>query len=364
LRHATKTVTISGMSEPENLPPETEPLAEELDEVEELGGDAEIMESLPDEGSPLTTETEYDALEESGGLLDDEASDYPPQDYGGPYDDSDALLEVEVEQYQRYDPESMQVAEQFDPYTGFVDIDAALASVSALGYVEPEPEPEPEELNRAELRETRAELQAARAAQLEREAVEAEQEKERPLRPIEAPAVFGLRRGQMASVVPAVALILVGAWLTFATTAPSTVTANPVAVAAVVGGAVVLTMIAQWLSAGRWSRGVFFFAVLALMIAGIIYYQTTNATSFALLGPLVLLAVGVAFGLTGLLARPADRRLLLPGLLFLVAGGVTMAFALGVVPSALIAGAAPFWPVLVAVLAVLWLLPVVIKRRG
>ncbi len=56
LRGAEKLATIHTMTDPKELPPESEDDA--LNDVEALGGDDEIMESLPPEGSPISVDTD------------------------------------------------------------------------------------------------------------------------------------------------------------------------------------------------------------------------------------------------------------------------------------------------------------------
>src|SRR5687767_3548135 len=93
-----------------------------LEQVDELGGDADIMESLPDEGSPIVTETEYDTLEaelESAGADDSES------------DEAESPQEMRAE-YDPDDPYYMPAPERADdPYADFMDIEAALASVAS-----------------------------------------------------------------------------------------------------------------------------------------------------------------------------------------------------------------------------------------
>lgn len=314
--------------------------ARELAEAEALGGDAEILESLPDEGSPLHGVSAYDVMAEE--LEEADAEPDAGDEVGSwPSDADEDDTGFDAEQASAYDDAEV-------PAYDFLDIDAALASVAALG----DSAAEREEWEREQLA-------------TERDAgVEPEEAAHKPLRSIQAPSPVSLRRGQLASVVPALLLMGIGAWLTFAMTAPDAVPVNPFLVAAALLGALVVTLLAYWLSSGRWARGAFFFAILALLVAGFAYYGTTLAVEASVIGPLVLAATGLAFALTGLLARPMDRRLLLPGILFLVAAAVSLAAIIGYLPATLLTGIAPYWPALVAVLAIVWLLPLLAKRRS
>ena len=353
--------------------PLPEPDDDALDDVESLGGDDEIMESLPSEGSPISVETAYDEIDGSGALDDGAAHDYSSDEpatldplafdlayesevaESEPADEADRPVEADAvyDPSDPYAPARYDTSEFYAVETGegsdydFLDIEAALASVASLGDVVAERE-------RAEIAEQIA-IETA---------VQEQEEKRRPLRRVSAPPLLTMRRGHLASVVPALVLIVLGGWLTFAVTAPNAVPVSPLLVVLALGAAVIVTLLAFWLASGRWSRGVFFFALLALLTAGALYYETTLKLTFSISGALVLAASGLAFALTGLFARPTDRRLLLPGMLFLAAAGVNLAVTIGYLPATLLTGAAPYWPVLVALVVVLWLLPALTKRRG
>lgn len=362
--------------------PKPQPDDDALNDVESLGGDDAIMESLPPEGSPINGDSAYDVIDGSGVLDDGQAHDYSsvepmPLDPLA-YDADDAAAALDATLYSEAAAEAVpgepdrtgeaDVSGPDDPYAqarydtsefyavdtyaadnayDFLDIEAALASVASLG----------DDIAQRE----RAEIAEQVAIET---AVQAEEEKSRPPRRVVGPPPVAMRRGHLASVVPALVLMALGGWLTFAVTAPNAVPVNPLLVILALGGAVVVTLLAFWLASGRWSRGVFFFALLALLTTGALYYETTLHLAVSISGPLVLVAAGLAFALTGLLARPADRRLLLPGILLLAAAGVNVAAVIGYLPNWLLTGAAPYWPVLVAVVAILWLLPVIAKRRG
>jgi hypothetical protein len=324
------------MNDQDDFTPQTD---DPLVEVDELGGDADIMESLPEGGSPIETETEYDRLEaELEDEADDESEpgeDQSPQEMRADYDPDD--------------PYYMPAPERSDAYEDFLDIDAALASVASLSDVIAEREA-------AELAEI--------ARRQEREAAREEVATRRPPRAMSVPPATTLRRGQMASVVPALLLMGVGAWLTFAQSAPGVLPLTPALAAGVLAGALIITLLAQWLHAKRWSRGVFFFAALALLVGVSYVFSTLAPNNAVMLPPLLLLSAALAFALTGLLSRPADRHLMLPAALFAAAAVIALLAALGIVPDQILAGAAPLWPVVVAALAVIWLLPVVLRRRG
>jgi len=323
------------MNDQDDYTPQTD---DPLEDVDELGGDADIMESLPEEGSPIETETEYDRLEAE--LEDDAADESEP--------DGDQPPQEMREDYDPDDPYYMPASERSDAYGDFLDIEAALASVASLSDV-------------------MAEREAAELAEMtrrqEREAARAEVAARRAHRAMSVPPPTILRRGQLASVVPALLLMGVGAWLTFAQSVPGVMQISPALVAGALAGVLIITLLAQWLHSKRWSRGVFFFAALALLVSGSYVFSTLSPNNAVMLPPLLLLSAALAFALTGLLSRPADRHLMLPAALFAVAAVIALLAALGIVPSQILAGAAPLWPIVVGALAVIWLLPVVLRRR-
>ena len=223
-----------------------------------------------------------------------------------------------------------------------LDIDAALAAMASLGDFLTEQEPEPEILT--------AEFTAVDVAP------PSEQQSRTTLFP--APPASTLPRGSMASVVPALLLIGVGAWLTFAY---STGTApDPLLIIAVILAGITLSLLARWLSAGRWARGTLFIVstlLLCALVLGVI--AVTGASQ---LYPLLLSAVGAAFWVSAQLARPRDPRLMFPGSLLVVGGLVGAIIISGVLSTDILNILASVWFIPVIILAILMLLPVL--RRG
>ncbi|MFN8452244.1 MAG: hypothetical protein U0521_27520 [Anaerolineae bacterium] len=185
-----------------------------------------------------------------------------------------AIVEAAVE----LSPDEQSAATD-DWMTG--DVDAALAAVASLSELMPEREAEAQA--RADSRQSAATF-----------------EPEMPMPPLTT-----LRRGQLGSVVPALLLIGFGAWLTLTTTggAPP----DAMLVAGVVIGGIVLTLLAQWLGTGRWSRGVVFFALLILLVTGVVVFSVQPGGIDLGRGyPLLAVAVGLAMVLAGFLARPVN----------------------------------------------------------
>lgn len=236
------------------------------------------------------------------------------------------------------------------PEVGDLDIEGALAAVASLSDMLAEEEAA------EQARLVQAEAQARTAA--ERQA-----RLERPELYFPMPPSQSLQRGQTASVVPAVLLILTGAWLTFAFTT-SSAPPDAALIAAVAAGGVAITLLVRWLSSGRWARGSLFFA-LVLLLSGvtIIYLFQPSAPGLVKGWPLLLVEVGLAFLLTGVMAQPVDRRLLLPAIALWVAGLAALAVTMGVIDNSLLAAASAWWPVTLLVVALLWLLPLVFRQR-
>lgn len=182
----------------------------------------------------------------------------------------------------------------------------------------------------------------------------------RPRLPVPPP--LRVRRGQLGSVLPALALIGVGAWLTVAQAAGTPV--DPLLAGAALAGGLVLTFLAVWLTNGRWSRGLLLVVLLALLGAGggalIISAGLGNALAAY---PLLLSALGVAILLAAFLARPPDRSLLGPALVFITAGIVGYLVLNGAIPAGMLSGAAAYWFVPAIILLILVALPLFFRRR-
>jgi hypothetical protein len=220
------------------------------------------------------------------------------------------------------------------------DIDAALAAVSSLSDLVAEQEAAEEA--RAEARRPALTVY-------------------KPTLP--APPMSVLKRGSLGSLVPALLLMGGGAWLTFMLT--SGVTVDPLLVAALLIGGIALSLLAHWLGTRRWSRGALFTVLLIAAIAGVIAFSLQPGGIDLVRGwPLLLAGVGVALALAGVLARPIERRAFIPAVLLILAGALGLAFTGGYAPADLLPTIAPYAPVGLAVLAVVWIAPLIFKRRG
>jgi hypothetical protein len=184
-----------------------------------------------------------------------------------------------------------------------------------------------------------------------------------PERFFSVPPMTILKRGQLASIIPAIWLIGVGAWLTFtlATTRTAPDTSLLIVVIALGLG---LTFIARWLATHRWARGSLFFGLICLFFGGLFFYiNQPNAFGFASAWPLFIAALGLAMLITRILTPSAQSRLMLPSLILIIAGLVGAVITMGLLPTNITVAAASLWPVAVVIIVVIWLFPLVFRQR-
>lgn len=234
--------------------------------------------------------------------------------------------------------------------TDGLDIEAALAAVSSLSDMLAEQEA----------------AEQARLAQIEADAQAAAEQQvriEHPERFFPVPPLLVSRRGQLDSLVPALLLVAAGAWLTFTLTTSGSLPSADLLLALVVGGLGV-AFVARWLTSGRWGSGALFVGLSLALAAGVmVFLGQAGSPGWGAGWPLLVGAVGAAMLLTATLARPREGRLLLPAIGLMVASVVGLVVTLGMIPADLLSITAAYWPVPLVVLAVLLILPVVIRQR-
>ena len=227
------------------------------------------------------------------------------------------------------------------PLAPELDLDAALAAVSTLD-------------------DMLAEQEAAEQAEIARQEaeVEAEQQRiarmERPELFFPMPPVLAMQRGRFDSVIPALALILIGIWLTFTLTTGAVVQ-TPLLVLALAGAAA-LAFLARWLASGRWALGSLFFALLILLTGAVLAVLVLNGM-LAQGWPLLLVGPGLAYLLTGIIA--GESRLLLPGVGLCFSGLAALILSYQIVAGSTLAA---LWPAALVILLVLFLLPSLARR--
>lgn len=217
-----------------------------------------------------------------------------------------------------------------------LDIDAVLASVSTLDHLIAEREA-------AERAEEDARLRA-----------EADQRRQMDAYAGRPPELI-LQRGGLASVLPAIALIAGGAWLTFTlATAETPPTGGVVALgaAAIVG----LMLIGVWLSSRRWARGALFAGLTLILGAGALYWLSLDSTPPEN-WPVILAAPGIAALIASVLARPASAALTYTALVLLTIAASAFVVSSGAIDPARLDPITPLWPIPVGVLLILMLLP-------
>ena len=240
-----------------------------------------------------------------------------------------------------------------------LDVEAALAAVASLGDLTAEAQEETE---------TTLEVEPDDEEDEDEDEDEEETEPAPTYSPAEhdfpRPPLTTLRRGQMASIVPALLLIITGIWLTFTLTTAGAAPDGGL-ILAVIGGGIGITLLAQWLSSERWARGGFFGGALVLLIGATVFVlvrpQSTGLTEG---WPLFIVAAAAAFVLTAVFTQPRSGRLALVGIITGVAGITAYAVTTGLLNSALVATLGRLWPLVLVAAAIILLAPFLTRRRG
>ena len=295
---------------------EAEDDAESPDADDATNDDADAMFHKPVEDAPAGTVADDDDVADDEDIVgDDEAYEAGMDSYD--YDDS-YIYPV--------DPDAIE------------NVDSALDSLTGLGAIV-------EEHEKAERRQVD----------------EAERLSDIQGNPMTLPKTLTLNRGRLISILPGVAFIGIGAWLTFAYTTQS---APPAAtVGAVVVGLFALMLFTAWIASNRWNRGALFIALWGILTAGLVVVAF-NWIGYGGIFPALMGGLGIALLLSGLLARPFSAAVILPGLIFLVAGAVALVVALGLIPAVVMNIAASAWIGVAGVVGIVLLLPVLARLRG
>ncbi|MEO1440297.1 MAG: hypothetical protein AAFV33_07825 [Chloroflexota bacterium] len=267
-----------------------------------------------------------------------------------------------------------------------IDIDEALAAVGDLdtmlerhaseerieqARIEAERQIEAERLEAERLAEEERLESERRAeeeqfeAELDRFDAEAEAEQEEAERiltameaPMNAPQPLQLRRGSPAAVLPGMALVAVGIWLTYAFATESAPSGS--VITTVLIAVIALALFSTWLGTGRWNRGALFLALITGFTAA--SYPLSGVLPLNVV-PLAVFVLALALILTGIMARPFSGRFVLPGVVLLVVGAVITAFNIGAIPPILVNGLRTGWIAVVVVSVLILLLPLVNRIR-
>jgi hypothetical protein len=303
--------------------------------------DSDVVDSDPDADAATGDEAEG-LTDEEGDALEDEYDD----EYA---DDEDELAGSDVPE-SAFDWTALASAgegvghiEVPDLTAGGasamdVDIDAALAAVDTLGaVVAAEQERKREEADRREA-QRRADEEYRRWSESY---------------VFRRPGMIRVQGGRVVTILPAVALMAIGAVLTLATASGQPMPWQTLFAAASAG--VSVSLLSYWLASGRWARGALF-AALAVAIVGV-WIFVDAMPDVELTWRLPIIALGAAFAITGLLGRPRSLIWLFAGL------GITVGAA--ALPYLSQPTLQRFGPFILAAAVVLALLPPLFRtRRG
>lgn len=256
-------------------------------------------------------------------------------------------------------------------YNDDLDIEGALAAVASLHNVSSEVESEIDESEEDVLEEDESlEIQAfERIEGDESDLAEIDEDSEQAIGSVMSydsvfprPPASVLHRGQLASVVPAVLLIGIGAYLTFIVTTSDVALQPGVVVATLVGGFGAM-LLAQWISSARWAIGSFFIGVLLLLTgATFAYLILPNNLSLIDGYPLLLTAIGTAFVITDIFV-PSGRRIWLIGLILAIAGLVGVAVTTTIMNMNIAESFGGLLPVAIVIIIVLLIAPIFRRRQ-
>jgi hypothetical protein len=167
------------------------------------------------------------------------------------------------------------------------------------------------------------------------------------------PPVSTLKRGQMASVVPA--FLLIGGGLALMALIVSDGDVPLSTLGLVLLGAVGVMFLAHWLSSRRWAQGSLWAGAMLLTSAVALFIAPQIGT--LALAYLLPLAWAVAFLLTGFLGHSHDARLIFVALFFALIGGAGWLVWGGVLAPALVTTLASLAPIAIIIALVLVIVP-------
>ncbi|MEL7435414.1 MAG: hypothetical protein AAFN11_15810, partial [Chloroflexota bacterium] len=170
------------------------------------------------------------------------------------------------------------------------------------------------------------------------------------------PPLSTLHRGQLASVVPALLLMGVGAYLTFLVTTTESALSAPVIAAIAIGGLGAM-LIMQWISSARWARGSLFIGLTLLLTGGTVAFLLLGDVLTLGAGyPLILTAIGLAFILTDVFV-PSRQRVWVVGLLLGIGGLAGLLITGSLLPATVLDSLDVLVPVGLVILFILLIAP-------
>ena len=274
--------------------PEAQDALEDADDLNQddsaIVVDDEELDSQADEPPVQAIDTDHD---EPGDVRDHE-DDAPELEDDGQAEPDEAFESFEV----------YEGSLEFTLPDSELDIAGALAQVSALSDVIAEQEAR--------------EAQEQRLIEAEQRAYEADAPA--PSYYFPSPPDVTLERGQLASVIPALVLIVLGSYLTFILTSSEDTTFRSDILLYSGAGAIGIALLAYWLSTGRWMHGALFSGLSVLLTVGTVYALAQTDDPGWRGWPLLLSAVGLAALLSALLSARMRIRQAFAGILLIIAG--------------------------------------------
>jgi hypothetical protein len=161
------------------------------------------------------------------------------------------------------------------------------------------------------------------------------------------------RRTQVSMLLPALFLMLFGVLLLAQALTPEVTLVTPLGLAGGAMGAFALGLLYRFLVNRRRETGVLFLSLVLLCWLTLGAAFALGALDLAQSWPLAISAVGVAIFVMLLFVR--ERGLVLPGLAFGVAGVALLMFTSGAMDAGALTAIAQYWPVLLIVLALIFL---------
>ena len=161
------------------------------------------------------------------------------------------------------------------------------------------------------------------------------------------------RRAQYSMTLPALLLIAIGGLYVAGLVAPESIQLTPLMALAAAIGAVALGLLARFLINGRKETGVLFISLVLVLWIALGALAVTGLIDMLVNWPMAISAVGVA--IIVMMAFIRERGLLLPGLALIVAGVTLLMFMTGTVDVASVAQIAQYWPVLLILVALVFL---------
>ncbi len=104
-------------------------------------------------------------------------------------------------------------------------------------------------------------------------------------------------------------------------------------------------------------------STLLIMSMALLYLTRADNLSAAASWPPLLVLMALPFVLSGLLCRPTDKRLILPGLIFITAGATGLLVTNGLLGSDRLTELARLWPLSLVLMAILLILPLLNRKH-